>query len=49
MKINIPIWGLVNKNGELVYWADDRKNCMENKWESDEKLIPLQMTERKKK
>lgn len=49
MKINIPIWGLINARGTVVFYAETKKSCMENKWEKDEKLIPLQITERKKK
>lgn len=47
-KIDKPIWGLVNGSGELVFWAEEEKDCLDNKWAPDEKLVPLKITERKK-
>lgn len=44
----IPIWGLINGHGDLVFWADDKKTCLEQKWNKDEKITPLQIVERKK-
>jgi len=49
MKIRIPIWGLIDTaTNEIAYWGNTRKNCMENKWAKTEKLIKLEIRERKK-
>lgn len=46
MEINIPIWGLVNSQGKVVFYSDTKQSVMENKWHRDEKPIKLMIVER---
>lgn len=46
-KIEVPIWGLVNDAGELVFWAETRKTTVEQRWHDDERLVKLMIVERK--
>lgn len=40
VNICIPIWGLYDPRiKQLVYYGDTRKNCIENKFQSWEKIV----------